>query len=121
MLGTQESPNELKTLNRGFALKINELYSHHFYLRVTSARPLRLPVSLWSEKAFLEQSVSSDSGLGLQYGILLAKILYNLFLYFTIRESSYLFYVVTIASQATFLFLDSKHLRYLLDELYMGS
>ena len=28
MLGTQESPNELKTLNRGFALKINELYSH---------------------------------------------------------------------------------------------
>ena len=121
MLGTQESPNELKTLNRGFALKINELYSHHFYLRVTSARPLRLPVSLWSEKAFLEQSVSSDSGLGLQYGILLAKILYNLFLYFTIRESSNLFYVVTIASQATFLFLDSKHLRYLLDELYMGS
>ena len=121
MLGTQESPNELKTLNRGFALKINELYGHHFYLRVTSARPLRLPISLWSEKAFLEQSVSSDSGLGLQYGILLAMILYNLFLYFTIRESSYLFYVVTIASQATFLFLDSKHLRYLLDELYMGS
>ena len=121
MLGTQESPNELKTLNRGFALKINELYGHHFYLRVTSARPLRLPISLWSEKAFLEQSVSSDSGLELQYGILLAMILYNLCLYFTIRESSYLFYVVTIASQATFLFLDSKHLRYLLDELYMGS
>jgi len=120
-LGTQESPNELKTLNRGFALKINERYGEHFYLRVTSARPLRLPISLWSEKAFLEQSISSDSGLGLQYGILLAMILYNLFLYFSIRESSYLFYVITIATQATFLFLDSKHLRYLLDELYMGS
>ena len=48
-------------------------------------------------------------------------ILYNLFLYFSIRESSYLFYVITITTQATFLFLDSKHLRYLLDELYMGS
>lgn len=120
-LGTQESPNELKTLNRGFALKINQMYGEHFYLRVTSARPLRLPISLWSEKAFLEQSIRSDSGLGLQYGILLAMILYNLFLYFSIRESSYLFYVITIASQVTFLFLDSKHLRYLLDELYMGS
>jgi two-component system, sensor histidine kinase LadS len=120
-LGTQETPNAIKTLNRGFALKINEMYGEHFYLRVTSARPLRLPISLWSEKAFLEQSISSDSGLGLQYGILLAMILYNLFLYFTIRESSYLFYVITIASQVTFLFLDSKHLRYLLDELYMGS
>jgi signal transduction histidine kinase/DNA-binding response OmpR family regulator len=121
LLGTQESPNELKTLNRGFALKINEMYGEHFYLRVTSARPLRLPISLWSEEAFLEQSIASDSGLGLQYGILLAMILYNLFLYFSIRENSYLFYVITITTQATFLFLDSKHLRYLLDELYMGS
>jgi len=121
VLGTQESASELKTLNRGFALKINESYGEHFYLRVTSTRPLRLPITLWSEKAFLEQSISSDSGLGVQYGILIAMILYNLFLYFSIRESSYLFYVVTIATQATFLFLDSKHLRYLLDELYISS
>jgi signal transduction histidine kinase/CheY-like chemotaxis protein len=120
-LGSQETSNEVKTLNRGFALKINEMYGEHFYLRVTSARPLRLPISLWSEKAFLQQSISSDSGLGLQYGILIAMILYNLFLYITIRESSYLFYVIAIASQAIFLFLDSKHLRYLFDELYMGS
>tara|TARA_B110000858_G_C17810153_1_gene480707 strand:+ start:549 stop:3632 length:3084 start_codon:yes stop_codon:yes gene_type:complete len=120
-LGTQDSPSELKTLNRGFALKINENYGEHYYLRVTSARPLRLPISLWSEKAFLEQSISSNLGLGLLYGILLAMILYNLFLYFTIRESSYIFYVITVATQAIFLFLDSKHLRYLLDELHMGS
>ena len=58
-LGTQETPNAIKTLNRGFALKINEMYGEHFYLRVTSARPLRLPISLWSEKAFLEQSISA--------------------------------------------------------------
>ncbi len=120
-LGTQESTRELKTLNRGLALKINENYGEHFYLRVASARPLRLPISLWSEEAFLEQSISSDSGLGLQYGILLAMILYNLFLYISVRENSYLFYVITIATQVTFLFLDSKHLRYLLDEIYMGS
>lgn len=120
-LGTQENANELKTLNRGFALKINKMYGEHFYLRVTSARPLRLPISLWSEEAFLKQSISSDSGLGLQYGILIAMILYNLFLYFSIRESSYLFYVTTIATQAAFLFLDSKHLRYLSDQLYAGA
>ena len=42
-------------------------------------------------------------------------------LYFSIRESSYLFYVVTVATQAAFLFLDSKHLRYLLDEFYRAS
>ncbi len=120
-LGTQTSPSELKTLNRGFALKINEMYGEHFYLRVTSARPLRLPISLWSEEAFRSQSMNSDTSFGLQYGILLAMILYNLFLYFSIRENSYLFYVITVTTQAAFLFLDSKHLRYLLGELYRGS
>ena len=104
-----------------FRSKINEMYGEQFYLRVTSARPLRLPISLWSEDAFFEQSTKSDSGLGLQYGILLAMLLYNLFLFFSIRESSYLFYVITIATQVTLLFLDSKHLRYLPDELYVGS
>lgn len=121
ILGSQDSSNELKTLNRGFALKVNKDYGEHYYLRVTGARPLRLPISLWSEQAFLEKSANSDLGLGLLYGILLAMILYNLFLYFSIRENSYLFYVVSIGSQAAFLFLDSKHLRYLLDELHMGS
>lgn len=120
-LGTLESPSEIKTLNRGFALKINEIYGDHYYLRVTSARPLRLPISLWSEDAFLAQSISSDTGLGLQYGILLAMIFYNLFLFFTIREKSYLFYVIAVATQAAFLFLDSKHLRFLFDELNAGS
>ena len=121
ILGTQQSPNELKTLNRGFALKINKMFGEHFYLRITSSRPLRLPISLWSEEAFIEQSIRSDVGLGLLYGILLAMVFYNLFLYFTIRESSYLFYVITITSQAIFLFLDSKHLRYLLDDFYLSS
>ncbi|MEX0965568.1 MAG: 7TM diverse intracellular signaling domain-containing protein [Pseudohongiellaceae bacterium] len=120
-LGSLESPSELKTLNRGFALKINPAYGEHFYLRVTSARPLRLPISLWSEEAFLAQSISSDSGLGLQYGILLAMIFYNLFLFFSIREKSYFYYVITVTTQAAFLFIDSKHLRYLNDEFYRGS
>lgn len=120
-LGTLESPNELKTLNRGFALRIDRSYGEHFYLKVTSARPLRLPITLWSESAFLSQSISSDTGLGLEYGILLAMIFYNLFLFVSIREKSYLYYVVTVASQAAFLFLDSKHLRFLQDEFYEGS
>ncbi|MDA1369524.1 MAG: sensor histidine kinase [Proteobacteria bacterium] len=120
-LGTQVSDRELKTLNRGFALLIDEDYGSHFYMRVTSARPLRLPITLWDADRFRLQSVQSDSLLGLQYGILLAMIFYNLFLFTTIRESSYLFYVLTISIQTAFIFLDSKHLRYLLDELYRGS
>jgi len=120
-LGTHGDPRELRTLNRGFALSVDSMYGDHIYLRITSARPLRLPISLWSEEAFQAQSVSSNSALGLQYGILLAMVFYNLFLFVSIREQSYLYYVVSIATQAAFLFIDSKHLRYLLDEMYSGS
>lgn len=120
-LGTLTSARELKTLNRGFALGIDAEFGNQIYLRITSARPLRLPISIWSEEGFRLQSMRADTVLGIQYGVLLALIFYNLFLYISIRENSYLFYVVAVTSQMGFLFLDSKHLRYLLDELYRGS
>jgi|SaaInlV_150m_DNA_6_1039752.scaffolds.fasta_scaffold02047_5 two-component system, sensor histidine kinase LadS len=121
ILGTQTSPRELKTLNRGFALEVDEEFGSSYYLRITSARPLRLPITLWGDQNFDKQSARSNMLLGLQYGILLAMVFYNLFLFVTIRESSYIFYVITISTQTIFLFLDSKHLRYLFDELYRAS
>lgn len=120
-LGTLADDRELKTLNRGFALSIDSAFGNQIYLRITSARPLRIPISLWSEEGFRLQSMQADTILGIQYGVLLALIFYNLFLYISIKENSYLFYVIAVASQTGFLFLDSKHLRYLLDELYRGS
>ncbi|MCG8413237.1 MAG: sensor histidine kinase [Pseudomonadales bacterium] len=117
-LGSLQSEREIKTLNRGFALVLDESFGDEFYLRVTSSRPLRLPITLWDEIAFQQQSVQSDTMLGLQYGILLAMVFYNLFLFFSIRESSYIYYVLAIATQTFFIFLDSKHSRYLLDNFY---
>lgn len=121
VLGTGTSPLEAKTLNRGFALRITPEFGDQVYLRVTSARPLRLPISLWQLNDFRVAEMDANGRLNLQYGILLALLSINLFLFFSIRENSYLFYVITMAVQATFLFLDSKHLRFLLDEIYRAS
>lgn len=119
-LGTRTQPRELSTLSRGFALLVDESYGDQFYLRITSARPLRLPLNLWSIDDYSNQSIMSDLFLGLQYGVLLAMIFYNLFLFFSIKEQSYLYYVLAISTQAAFILLDSKHLRYLLGDLYSG-
>lgn len=120
-MGTEASPREMKTLSRGFAFIIDESFGEQIYLRVTSARPLRMPISIWNIDSFRQAAMNHDVLLGIQYGILLAMIFYNLFLFATIRESSYFFYVVTISTQTFFIFLDSKHLRYFLDEFYRGS
>lgn len=119
-LGTHVDERELRTLRRGFALQVDSELGNQLYFRVTSARPLRLPVTLWDTNAFHEKQIQSDSLLGWQYGILFAMIFYNLFLFFAIREASYLQYVFMIITQAAFLFLDSKHLRYVLDQEYQS-
>lgn len=119
-LGTLSNSRELKTLSRGFAILIDASYGEEFYLRITSARPLRLPINLWSIEEFGNKSIMSDLFLGLQYGVLLAMIFYNLCLFVSIKENSYLYYVLAISTQAIFIFLDSKHLRYLFGESFEG-
>jgi hypothetical protein len=49
---------------------------------------------------------------------MLATIFYNLFLFVSIKENSYLYYVLVISTQAAFMFLDSKHLRYLFGDMF---
>jgi len=120
-LGTRDDPRELPTLRRGFALQVDREFGELIYLRVTSARPLRLPITLWQRDAFQAEQVRADTMLGWQYGILFAMIFYNLFLFASIRENSYLNYVFMITAQAGFIFLDSKHLRYLLGQEFQTS
>ena len=117
-LGTHTDDRELLTLRRGFALDVDRSFGSQIYVRVTSARPLRLPLTLWDSNAFHQEQVAADTMLGWQYGILFAMLAYNLFLFASIRETSYLHYVFMIATQAVFLMLDSKHLRYLLNQEY---
>ena len=74
-----------------------------------------LPITLWTESGYRDAERTSNTMLGLQYGIFIALIFYNLILFFTIRESSYLYYVLCMSTQALFVFLDTKHLRFLLN------
>lgn len=65
-----------------------------YYIRISSAHPLLLPL-------FVENRVSIDNSMGLQeiavgiyMGIMLAIFLYNLFLYFSTKDNSYLVYIL---------------------------
>ncbi len=120
-MGSLTSDAEIKTLARGLSLAMEADSGNQFYMRVSSARPLRLPITLWDDGEFQSQTVVSNTLLGLQYGILLAMAIYNLFLFVSIRESSYIYYVLMIVTQACFIVLDSKHLRYLLEQIHSSS
>ncbi len=63
------------------------------YLRVVSDTALQLPAILLTEKEFTQRKEQQDSLFGLFLGILIAMMLYNLVLYFSIKEKTYLLYV----------------------------
>lgn len=70
------------------------------YLRVQSSGTLTIPLHLWEEGDFDRQNQNTYGALALYFGMLLALLLYNLLLYFSLREKVYLAYVGFVASLA---------------------
>ncbi|MBU2643100.1 PAS domain S-box protein, partial [bacterium] len=62
-----------------------------------------LPLVIWTPEAYRSKLGNDQIFLGLFYGIMLVMLAYNLFIYFSLRDNSYLFYcfflVMTILYQ----------------------
>ncbi|PJJ83176.1 sensor histidine kinase [Mucilaginibacter auburnensis] len=68
-----------------------------YYLRIKSAEQLILPISI-SHPASLWQALNHESVLsGLFVGAFVIMFLYNLFVFFSVKDVSYLYYVVYVA------------------------
>lgn len=68
------------------------------YLRVQSEGSVQVPLTLWSSNAYLEAQPERLYVLGMIYGVLLGMLVYNLFIYVSVRDTSYLYYILYIAS-----------------------
>lgn len=68
------------------------------YLRLQSEGSIQAPLTLWSSTAYLEDQPLRLYVLGLIYGVLLGMLVYNLFIYLSVRDTSYLYYILYIAS-----------------------
>jgi len=63
------------------------------YMRVRTHGASQVPVSLWQREALAAHDQWSYALLSANFGLLLGLILYNLLLYFSIRDRAYLYYV----------------------------
>jgi len=85
-----------------------------YYLKIKSSEQIQLPLTLATSKAIFESTLTSDLISGIYFGIIIIMFFYNLFIYFTVRDTSYLFYVVYIVfiglTQATLHGFGSKYL-----------
>jgi len=89
---------EIRQNNYLFNLTFKPDQQQTVYLRLSSEGSIQAPVTLWSSTAYLEDQPVRLYVLGLIYGVLLGMLVYNLFIYLSVRDTSYLYYIFYIAS-----------------------
>ncbi len=90
----------------------------YIYLRLESTSALRLPIICWNADSFIADSFLKNLGFGAFYGILLAMLIFNLFIYFVLRDKAYLFYVLYIMFMFLYQIQVHGHLKMLIDIPY---
>jgi two-component system, sensor histidine kinase LadS len=73
-----------------------------YYIKAKSDGALQMPMEISQHAAFFEQDSRGQIGYGLYYGIMFTMILYNLFVFFSLRDVNYVYYVCSIFSSTMF-------------------
>jgi signal transduction histidine kinase len=94
----KESFDRRKYYDPNFILDVylNRGETRTYYLKVYGSELVVMPISLGKRESVLNVSTLKEMLSGLYIGIILVMFLYNLFVYFTVRDISYLYYVVYI-------------------------
>lgn len=90
------SHREMDSRNFTFLLPPAERLT--LYLRFETSSSMQLPLTLWRMEEFVADVKHEEFVLGLYYGLMLTMAAYNLFIFFSIRQVSYLLYVFYIIS-----------------------
>jgi len=73
------------------------------YIRVESEGALRLPLLVWNKEAFYQHRQRNLMVQGLYFGVLLVMVLYNLFIYVSVRHPSYVYYAGSVIGVGLFM------------------
>jgi diguanylate cyclase len=71
---------------------------NQIYIRLASAGPLEAPFRIWDPERFHEANRDENLIQGVLIGILLIMVFYNLFVFFSTGDISYIFYILFVAS-----------------------
>jgi len=90
------SKRKYKHQNYIFDLGVPPQGTRTYLLKIRSSEQIILPLSIGARQAIFESLLTKDVILGLFFGVIMIMFFYNLFIYFSVRDSSYIFYVVYI-------------------------
>lgn len=79
-------------------LSMNEIAL--YYIRLKTDSSLQVPLKIRSSGALVEHVTREQYAMGIYYGIMMVFVVYNLFIFFSMKDKIYLFYVISIISFA---------------------
>jgi serine phosphatase RsbU (regulator of sigma subunit) len=100
-------------LHRNFlvALDLPDNSPRTYYMRVRSEGALQVPITIARQMDYFTANVSVEMAYGMFIGIMAVMLLYNLFIYLSFGEITYLLYVFPILSYACFSLNVSGHIQ----------
>ncbi len=87
---------EVKHRNFVFEMNLLPQTEEEIFFRVETESYLQFPVKLYKTQSFLEKEYQSQLVFGTYYGIMLVMFLYNLVLLISLKEKTYLYYILYI-------------------------
>ena len=88
------SSRQIDYKNISFKLMLDPLSTYEVYLRFQTKGSMQIPLTLWTPIAFAEHINKEQFLFGIYFGIMFAMLLYNAFLFITLRDRNYLFYII---------------------------
>ncbi|MBV1920941.1 MAG: response regulator, partial [Pseudomonadales bacterium] len=76
-----------------FDVRLDPMQSKRFYMRIESRDTLQLPLNIWNPKAYRQHDHNEQYLFGIYYGIMLVMIIYNSFLFVTLRDEPTFYYI----------------------------
>lgn len=96
----QERP--IKAENFHIHLNIPKGARKTYYLKAASGFPLMVPMTISAKEKYVSQNQRHNLFWGLYIGIIFFAFLYNLFIYSSVRERNYLYYILYILGSSLF-------------------
>lgn len=109
--GDQRAFNTRPIFNRNFVFPLEFKQTKHqrFYLRVWGTGTIQIPLKIHTRAHFYKESSWSDVVYGLLYGVLILILAHSFFLYVSLNDISYLFYIIFVVGSLLFYPSDSGH------------
>lgn len=90
------SNRQYKDPNYLFDLDLKKEEIKTYFLKINSSEGIQLPIKIATKETIFNQIKKRDILSGIYFGVMLVMILYNLFIYFSVRDKSYIYYVIYI-------------------------